>query len=63
MLMSVKACCDRIEQLKPVVAAADFQGLIAPPYFEPDSEGMVHLPEAPGLGVEINESHLQELQS
>ena len=23
----------------PIVAAADFQGLIAPPYFEPDAKG------------------------
>jgi L-alanine-DL-glutamate epimerase-like enolase superfamily enzyme len=39
----------------PIVAAADFQGLIAPPYFEPDADGMVHLPEKPGLGVELGD--------
>jgi L-alanine-DL-glutamate epimerase-like enolase superfamily enzyme len=39
----------------PIVAAADFQGIIAPPYFEPDSEGMVHLSEMPGLGVELGD--------
>ena len=35
----------------PVVRAADFQGLIAPPYFEPDSEGYVTLSDKGQLGV------------
>jgi len=39
----------------PIVAAADFQGLIAPPYFGPVGDGFVHLSERPGLGVELGD--------
>ena len=28
----------------------------APPFFEPDSDGYVHLPEGPGLGVELGDT-------
>jgi L-alanine-DL-glutamate epimerase-like enolase superfamily enzyme len=40
----------------PVLSAADFQGLIAPPYFEPDSEGYVYLTDKPSLGVQLGEA-------
>ncbi|MCC6180094.1 MAG: mandelate racemase/muconate lactonizing enzyme family protein [Chloroflexi bacterium] len=40
----------------PAVSAADFQSLIAPPYFEPDPDGFVHIPDGPGLGVEIGDT-------
>lgn len=40
----------------PAVSAADFQGLIAPPFFEPDADGYVHVPDKPGLGVELGDA-------
>ena len=40
----------------PVVSAADFQGLIAPPFFEPDADGYVYLTDKPGLGVELGDT-------
>jgi len=43
-------------QALPVVSAADFQGLIAPPYFEPDGDGYVTLSDKPGLGVELGDT-------
>jgi L-alanine-DL-glutamate epimerase-like enolase superfamily enzyme len=30
----------------------DFQGLIAEPFL-PDADGFVHLPDKPGLGIEL----------
>ncbi|MGI8406742.1 MAG: mandelate racemase/muconate lactonizing enzyme family protein [Thermomicrobiales bacterium] len=38
----------------PAMEAAEFQGLLATP-LEPDADGYVHVPEGPGLGVELNE--------
>jgi L-alanine-DL-glutamate epimerase-like enolase superfamily enzyme len=38
----------------PAMEASEFQGLLAAP-LEPDADGFVHLPEGPGLGVELHE--------
>ncbi|HWV35624.1 MAG TPA: mandelate racemase/muconate lactonizing enzyme family protein [Thermomicrobiales bacterium] len=38
----------------PAMEAAEFQGLISTPLV-PDADGYVHVPQGPGLGVELNE--------
>lgn len=38
----------------PAMEAAEFQGLLATP-LKPDADGYVHIPEGPGLGIELNE--------
>ena len=41
-------------QEPPAMTDADFQGLIAEPFL-PDADGIVHLPDTPGLGVELGD--------
>ena len=36
----------------PAMTDVDFQGLIAEPFL-PDADGFVHLPDKPGLGIEL----------
>ena len=41
-------------QEPPAMTDVDFQGLIAEPFL-PDADGFVHLPDKPGLGIELGD--------
>lgn len=41
-------------QEPPAMTDVDFQGLIAEPFL-PDADGFVHLPDTPGLGIELGD--------